>query len=196
MTSEELKKQASIYILPMLFCGLLIVLALLRNETAAPTAAREVQAGEPLTLTDAAIENYLYSDGFMLDGERVLDAAGQEAAALTVTKDQAGEIESLSLTFSLPTYFETENSENLSSLKAAHDEAAQRGETLFLALFDAVAATDGRVAARRDSALTKLHTAMDTGKAATQSANSWRLKFSREPGDIEGTVTILFEKAN
>ena len=194
MTSKELKKKASVYILPILFCGLLIVLALLRNETAAPAVAREVQAGEPLTLTDAAIENYLNGDGFFWDGERVRDAAGQEAAILTVTKDGDGEIEAMALTFPLPTFFETEISENLSSLKAAHDGAAQRGETLFLALFDAVAATDGKVAARRDGALTKLHTAMDTGKAATQSANSWRFTFSLVPRELEGTVTVLFEK--
>ena len=59
---------------------------------------------------------------------------------------------------------------------------------------DAIAATDGRVAARRDSALEKLRQTMDTGKASAQAANSWRFSFSLEPGEIEGTVTVLFEK--
>ena len=92
MASKELKKQISTYILPILFCGLLIVLALLRNEAATPTAARVIEAGEPLTLTDMALENYLYGDGFTLDGKRVLDGQGQEVAALTVTKGEDGTI--------------------------------------------------------------------------------------------------------
>jgi hypothetical protein len=50
------------------------------------------------------------------------------------------------------------------------------------------------VAARRDSALEKLRQTMDTGKASAQVANSWRFSFSLEPGEIEGTVTVLFEK--
>ncbi len=189
------KKNISIYILPLLFCGLLVALALLRGERAEPVPVREIQESEPLTLTDAAIENYLCSDGFLLDGERVTDAQGQEAAALTVVKGEDGEIDGLTLSFPLPTYFETKNSGDvLASLKAAHDAAAQRGETLFLALFDAISATDGRVAARRDSAITKLGDAMGSGKAAALSVNSWRFSFSLEPGELEGTVTILFEK--
>ena len=194
MTSHQLKKGISVYILPILFCGLLIVLALLKNDRAEPEAAREIQASEPLTLTDLAIENYLYGDGFTLDGDRLLDAAGKETGTLAVTKDESGEIGAMTLTFSLPTYIQTENSEILTSLKEAHDDAAQRGEAMFLSLFDAIAATDGRVAARRDSALEKLRQTVDTGKAATQAANSWRFSFSLEPGVLEGTVTILFEK--
>lgn len=194
MTSKELKKQISIYSLPILFCGLLIALALLKNDRVEPAAAWEIQKSEPLTLTDMAIENYLYADGFTLNGGRVLDAAGQEVAVLTVTKGAEGEIESMSLTFPVPTFIQTENSESLSSLKAAHDAAAQRGETLFLSLFDAITATDGKVAARRDSAIDKLRQTVNTGKAAVQAANSWRSSFSLEPGMLEGTVTIFFEK--
>ena len=194
MTSKELKKQISTYILPILFCGLLIVLALVRNKGAEPASAWTVEEGAPLTLTELALENYLYADGFTLTGEMVLDAQEQEAATLTVTKGNDSEITAMALTFPLPVFFETELSESLASLKAGRDEAAQRGETLFLSLFDAIAATDGRVASRRDSALEKLRAAMDTGKAASQAANTWRFSFSLEPGVLEGTVTILFEK--
>ena len=194
MTSDRLKKGISVYILPILFCGLLIVLALLRNDTKEPAAVREIQASEPLTLTDLAVENYLYADGFSLDGGMLLDASGKEAGTLAVTKDESGEIGAITLTFPLPTYVQTKNSESLTSLKEAHDDGAQRGEAMFLSLFDAIAATDGRVAARRDSALEKLRQTMDTGKASAQAANSWRFSFSLEPGEIEGTVTVLFEK--
>ena len=85
MTSKELKKQISTYILPILFCGLLIVLALVRNKGAEPASAWTVEEGAPLTLTELALENYLYADGFTLTGEMVLDAQEQEAATLTVT---------------------------------------------------------------------------------------------------------------
>lgn len=186
------KKGLSIYVLPILFGGVLLALGLLQNKTAEPIPAREIQAGEPLTLTDMAIENYLYSDGYALDGDRVLDADGREAARLTVSRGDGDRIDGLTLTFSLPTYVQTKNSAVLTSLKAEHDAAAQRGETLFLALFDAIAATDGHIPARRDSALTKLRTAMDAGKSATQSANSWRFTFSLTPGELQGTVTIQF----
>lgn len=192
MASKELKKQISTYILPILFCGLLIVLALLRNEAATPTAARVIEAGEPLTLTDMALENYLYGDGFTLDGERVLDGQGQEVAALTVTKGEDDTIAAMTLIFPLPAFTESMNSNNFSSLKAKHEEAAQRGETMFLSLFDAIAATDGRVAARRDSALEKLRAAINTGKAASQSANSWTFAFSLDPGTVRSTATIQF----
>lgn len=192
MTSREPKKQISTYILPILFCGLLIALALIRSKTPEPASAWTIQEGKPLTLTDMAIENFLYTDGFMLDGERVLDAQGQECAALTVTKGEEGEITAMTLTFPLPAFIETELSESLGSLKADRDEAARRGEDMFLALFDAIAATDGRVAARRDSALAKLRATMTTGKVSAQSANSWRFSFSLEPGQIEETATILF----
>lgn len=194
MTSREPKKQISTYILPILFCGLLIALALIRSKTPEPASAWTIQEGKPLTLTDMAIENFLYADGFMLDGERVLDAQGQECAALTVTKGEEGEITAMTLTFPLPAFIETELSESLGSLKADRDEAARRGEDMFLALFDAIAATDGRVAARRDSAVEKVRATMDTGKASSQAANTWRFSFSLEPGVLEGTVTILFEK--
>ena len=192
MTSRELKKHISPYILPILFCGLLIVLALLQREPAEPAAARVIEAGEPLTLTDMALENYLYGDGFVLDGGRVLDGQGQEVATLTVTKGEDGTIAAMTLTFPLPAFTESTNSKTFSSLKAKHEEAAQRGETMFLSLFDAIAATDGRVAARRDSALKKLRAAIDTGKAASQSANSWRFIFSLDPGTIRSTATIQF----
>ena len=193
MAAGKRKKDYTIYILPLLFCLVLAVLVLLKGQPAEPAPAKVLQAGEPLTLTDQAIENYLYSDGFTLRGETVLDADGQEAATLTVSKGADDEIDSLLLTYSLPTYYETQNSgELLSSVKADRDVAAQRGETLFLALFDAISATDGRVSARRDSALDKLRQTLDTGKAATQAANSWRFSFSMEIGEIQSTVTILF----
>ena len=185
----------STYALPALFCGLLIVLALLRQQELERPVKTVLQAGEPLTMTEQAVENYLYSAGATLDGETILDADGKAAAHLTIRTGDGGAMEGLTLTFPLPTYYETESdSEALAPLKAKHDAAAQRGEDLFLALFDAVAATDGRVAARRESAVEKLRAAMGTGKAAVQSANSWRFSFSLEPGPLEGTVTILFEK--
>ena len=40
----------------------------------------------------------------------------------------------------------------------------------------------------------KLCKTMDTGKASTQAANTWRFSFSLAPGLIEGTVTVLCEK--
>ena len=98
----------------------------------------------------------------------------------------------MTLSFPLSTYIPTEDDEGLDGLKAAHDADAQRGQELFLALFDAISATDKRVAARRDSASAKLQTTMDTGKAAAQAANSWRFDFSLEPGTFEGTVTVSF----
>lgn len=189
------KKGISVYILPCLFCGLLMALALLRGRTVEQPVKTVLQKGEPLTLTEQAIENYLYAAGFILQGETILDEAGQPAGALAIDMDDTGLIQGLTLTFPLPTYYETgQGNDALVSLKANHDAGAQRGEDMFLALFDAVAATDGRVPARRDNALAKLHDTMDTGKAAAQSANSWRFAFSLEPGEIEGTVTVLFEK--
>ncbi len=189
------KKGFSTYILPILFCALLVVLAVLKDrETAQPVKAA-LQPSEPLTLTDQAIENYLYAAGFTLVGEDVMDGEGSKAARLTIGRDADGNIEGLVLTFPLPTYYETEgDSEILAPLKAKHDAGAQRGEDMFFSLFDAIAATDGRVSSRRDSAATKLRTALDTGKPSTQAANSWRFTFSLEPGLFEGTATINFEK--
>ncbi len=187
------KKGISVYILPILFCALLIGLAVLKNGTEKEPVKAVLQAGEPLVLTEQAIENYLYSAGFTLTGEAILDADGKEAGALTVTRDENDTITGMTLSFPLPTYYETEgDSDILLPLKANHDAGIQRGEDLFLALFDAIAATDGRAGARRDSALEKLGKTMDTGKAATQASNTWRFAFSLEPGDIEGTVTVLF----
>ena len=189
------KKGISIYILPGLFCALLIVLAVLRGRTAEQPVKAVLQASEPLTLTEQAIENYLYSAGFILEGEIILDGSGQAAGTLAASVDGAGEIDALTLTFPLPTYYETEaGGEVLAGLKEKHDRAAQRGEDMFLALFDAIAATDARVAARRDSAEEKLRAAMDSGKAASQAANSWRFSFSLEPETVEGKVTVLLEK--
>ena len=125
MAAGKRKKDYTIYILPLLFCLVLAVLVLLKGQPAEPAPAKVLQAGEPLTLTDQAIENYLYSDGFTLRGETVLDADGQEAATLTVNKGADDEIDSLLLTYSLPTYYETQNSgELLSSVKADRDAAA------------------------------------------------------------------------
>ena len=193
MAAKGSKRRISAYILPILFCGLLIALVLLtQGKTEQPVKA-VLQEGEPLTLTEQAIENYLYSAGLTLRDQSLLDADGKEAATLTVDKDESDAIQAMILTFPLTTYYETGDDDSLASLKAAHDAEAQRGEETFLALFDAIAATDGRVANRRDSAAQKLRTAMDTGKASQQAANSWRFSFSLEPGMFEGTVTIRFE---
>ena len=192
MAAKKGKKGFSTYILPILFCGLLIVLALVKGRQTEQPVKAVLQEGEPLTLTEQALENYLYSAGFILNGEAILDGNGQKAAGLTVSRNEDGAIGSMTLTFSLPTYIPTEDDEGLAPLKAAHDAAAQQGQELFLALFDAVSATDGRVAARRDNASEKLQTTMDTGKSAVQNANSWRFDFSLEPGLFEGTVIVLF----
>ncbi len=194
MAPNKRKNGVSVYILPFLFCLVLTALILLRGQPADPVPAKVLQSGEPLTLTNQAIENYLYSDGFTLCGETVLDAEGKEAAVLNVHKDEGDKIDTLTLTFSLPTYYETKNSSALGSLKANREEAAQRGETLFLALFDAISATDGRVAVRRDSALEKLRQTMDTGKSSAQSANSWRFSFALDRSELQGSVTIRFER--
>ena len=192
--SAQRKKSISTYILPILFCTLLIVLAVVRNRQAERPVKALLQESEPLTLNEQAIENYLFSAGFFLRGEVLLDETGQEAGALAVDFNADG-VKSMTLSFPLPTYYETgESSDILASLKAQHDEAARRGEDMFLALFDAIAATDGRVDARRDSALEKLRAVMNAGKAASQAANSWRFSFSLEPGAIEGSMTVLFEK--
>ena len=195
MAGRKGKKGYSVYILPVLFCGLLIALALIRNGRAEQPVKAMLQESEPLTLNGQAVENYLFSAGYTLYGETLLDESGKEAGSLAVTGGADGGVEGMTLSFPLPTYYETgDGSGLLAGLKALHDEGAQRGEDMFLALFDAIAATDGRVATRRDSAAEKLHTTMDTGKAASQSANSWRFSFSLEPGAVEGRVTVLFDK--
>ena len=145
-----------------------------------------------MTLTDQAIENYLYSAGFTLAGETILDGSGQEIAALSLSRDEHDVIKAMTLSFPLTTYIPTEDDEGLVSLKKDRDAESQRGEELFLSLFDAVSATDGRIAARRDNSLEKLRKTMDTGKASVQNANSWRFSFSLAPDLLEGTVTVLF----
>ena len=191
MAADKRKRRFSTYILPILFCGLLIALAVLTDRHKEQPVKGVLQEGEPLTLTEQAMENYLYAAGFTLRDEAILDGSGKEVGTLTVDRD-GDAVASMTLSFPLSTYIPTEDDEGLDGLKAAHDADAQRGQELFLALFDAIYATDKRVAARRDSASAKLQTTMDTGKAAAQAANSWRFDFSLEPGTFEGTVTVLF----
>ncbi len=191
MAADKRKRRFSTYILPILFCGLLIALAVLTDRHKEQPVKGVLQEGEPLTLTEQAMENYLYAAGFTLRDEAILDGSGKEVGTLTVDRD-GDAVASMTLSFPLSTYIPTEDDEGLDGLKAAHDADAQRGQELFLALFDAISATDKRVAARRDSASAKLQTTMDTGKAAAQAANSWRFDFSLEPGTFEGTVTVLF----
>ncbi len=191
MAADKRKRRFSTYILPILFCGLLIALAVLTDRHKEQPVKGVLQEGEPLTLTEQAMENYLYAAGFTLRDEAILDGSGQEVGSLTVGRD-GDAVASMTLSFPLSTYIPTEDDEGLDGLKAAHDADAQRGQELFLALFDAISATDKRVAARRDSASAKLQTTMDTGKAAAQAANSWRFDFSLAPDTFEGTVTVLF----
>ena len=191
MAADKRKRRFSTYILPILFCGLLIALAVLTDRHKEQPVKGVLQEGEPLTLTEQAMENYLYAAGFTLRDEAILDGSGQEVGSLTVDRD-GDAVASMTLSFPLSTYIPTEDDEGLDGLKAAHDADAQRGQELFLALFDAISATDKRVAARRDSASVKLQTTMDTGKAAAQAANSWRFDFSLAPDTFEGTVTVLF----
>lgn len=182
---------AATYVLPILFCALLILLALVRGQrTEAPTKA-VLQKSEPLTLTHQAIENYLYAAGFTLQREKLLTAEGREAGTLAITADDA--IEEMTLTFSLPPRIDVETGADVfASLNEAHDKAAQEGKDMFLSLFDAIAVTDGRVAGRRDSALEKLQQTMDTGKSSAQAAYSWKFTFSVTAGDPESQITILF----
>ena len=191
MAADKRKRRFSTYILPILFCGLLIALAVLTDRHKEQPVKGVLQEGEPLTLTEQAMENYLYAAGFTLRDEAILDGSGKEVGTLTVGRD-GDAVASMTLSFPLSTYIPTEDDEGLDGLKAAHDADAQRGQELFLALFDAISATDKRVAARRDSASAKLQTTMDTGKAAAQAANSWRFDFSLAPDTFEGTVTVLF----
>ena len=191
MAADKRKRRFSTYILPILFCGLLIALAVLTDRHKEQPVKGVLQEGEPLTLTEQAMENYLYAAGFTLRDEAILDGSGKEVGTLTVDRD-GDAVASMTLSFPLSPSIPTEDDEGLDGLKAAHDADAQRGQELFLALFDAISATDKRVAARRDSASAKLQTTMDTGKAAAQAANSWRFDFSLEPGTFEGTVTVLF----
>ena len=191
MAADKRKRRFSTYILPILFCGLLIALAVLTDRHKEQPVKGVLQEGEPLTLTEQAIENYLYAAGFTLRDEAILDGSGKEVGTLTVDRD-GDAVASMTLSFPLSTYIPTEDDEGLDGLKAAHDADAQRGQELFLALFDAISSTDKRVAARRDSASAKLQTTMDTGKAAAQAANSWRFDFSLAPDTFEGTVTVLF----
>ena len=191
MAADKRKRRFSTYILPILFCGLLIALAVLTDRHKEQPVKGMLQEGEPLTLTEQAMENYLYAAGFTLRDEAILDGSGQEVGTLTVGRD-GDAIASMTLSFPLSTYIPTEDDEGLDGLKAAHDADAQRGQELFLALFDAISATDKRVAARRDSASAKLQTTMDTGKVAAQAANSWRFDFSLAPDTFDGTVTVLF----
>lgn len=191
MAADKRKRRFSTYILPILFCGLLIALAVLTDRHKEQPVKGVLQEGEPLTLTEQAMENYLYAAGFTLRDEAILDGSGKEVGTLTVGRDRDA-VASMTLSFPLSTYIPTEDDEGLDGLKAAHDADAQRGQELFLALFDAISATDKRVAARRDSASAKLQTTMDTGKASSQAANSWRFDFSLAPDTFEGTVTVLF----
>lgn len=191
MAADKRKRRFSTYILPILFCGLLIALAVLTDRHKEQPVKGVLQEGEPLTLTEQAMENYLYAAGFTLRDEAILDGSGKEVGTLTVDRD-GDAVASMTLSFPLSTYIPTEDDEGLDGLKAAHDADAQRGKELFLAFFDAISATDKRVAARRDSASAKLQTTMDTGKAAAQAANSWRFDFSLAPDTFEGTVTVLF----
>ena len=191
MAADKRKRRFSTYILPILFCGLLIALAVLTDRHKEQPVKGVLQEGEPLTLTEQAMENYLYAAGFTLRDEAILDGSGKEVGTLTVDRD-GDAVASMTLSFPLSTYIPTEDDEGLDGLKAAHDADAQRGQELFLALFDAISATDKRVAARRDSASAKLQTTMDTGKASSQAANSWRFDFSLMPETFEGTVTVLF----
>ena len=194
MAAGKGKKKFSAYILPLLFCGLLVTLAVLKGQPSEQPVKAVLQEGEPLMLTDQAVENYLYAAGFSLQGEALLDAEGKAVGSLTAARDANGRIQTMTLSFPLTAYVPTEDDEGLASLKAMHDSSTQRGEELFLSLFDAIAATDARVANRRDSALEKLRKTMDTGKASAQAANTWRFSFSLAPGLIEGTVTVLCEK--
>ena len=191
MAADKRKRRFSTYILPILFCGLLIALAVLTDRHKEQPVKGVLQEGEPLTLTEQAMENYLYAAGFTLRDEAILDGSGKEVGTLTVDRD-GDAVASMTLSFPLSTYIPTEDDEGLDGLKAAHNADAQRGQELFLALFDAISATDKRVAARRDSASAKLQTTMDTGKAAAQAANSWRFDFSLAPDTFKGTVTVLF----
>ena len=192
--AEKKKKSFYAYILPILFGGLLVALALMKGQRSDQPVKAVLQEGEPLTLTEQALENYLYSAGFTLTGESVLDEEGREAGALIISRDDDGAIQVMTLSFLLTAYGPSENDANLTMLKAVHDEEAQRGEDMFLALFDAIAATDSRVVARRDSAAEKLRAAMDAQKASVQAANSWRFSFSLASGEVDGTITVLFEK--
>ena len=191
MAADKRKRRFSTYILPILFCGLLIALAVLTDRHKEQPVKGVLQEGEPLTLTEQAMENYLYAAGFTLRDEAILDGSGQEVGSLTVDRD-GDAVASMTLSFPLSTYIPTEDDEGLDGLKAAHDADAQRGQELFLALFDAISVTDKRVAARRDSASARLQTTMDTGKVAAQAANSWRFDFSLAPDTFDGTVTVLF----
>ena len=191
MAADKRKRRFSTYILPILFCGLLIALAVLTDRHKEQPVKGVLQEGEPLTLTEQAMENYLYAAGFTLRDEAILDGSGQEVGSLTVGRD-GDAVASMTLSFPLSTYIPTEDDEDMDGLKAAHDGDARQGQELFLSLFDAISATDKRVAARRDSASAKLQTTMDTGKAAAQAANSWRFDFSLAPDTFEGTVTVLF----
>ena len=191
MAADKRKRRFSTYILPILFCGLLIALAVLTDRHKEQPVKGVLQEGEPLTLTEQAMENYLYAAGFTLRDEAILDGSGKEVGTLTVDRD-GDAVASMTLSFPLSTYIPTEDDEGLDGLKAAHDADAQRGQELFLALFDAISATDKRVAARRDSASAKLQTTMGTGKASAQAANSWRFDFSLMPETFKGTVTVLF----
>ena len=191
MAADKRKRRFSTYILPILFCGLLIALAVLTDRHKEQPVKGVLQEGEPLTLTEQAMENYLYAAGFTLRDEAILDGSGKEVGTLTVDRD-GDAVASMTLSFPLSTYIPTEDDEGLDGLKAAHDADAQRGQELFLSLFDAISATDKRVANRRDSASAKLQTTMDTGKASSQAANSWRFDFSLAPDTFEGTVTVLF----
>ena len=192
MAADKRKRRFSTYILPILFCGLLIALAVLTDRHTEQPVKGVLQEGEPLTLTEQAIENYLYAAGFTLQGETILDSSDQQAGTLTLCRNDGGAIESMTLSFPLSTYIPTEDDEDMDGLKAAHDGDARQGQELFLSLFDAISATDKRVANRRDSASAKLQTTMDTGKASSQAANSWRFDFSLMPETFKGTVTVLF----
>ena len=56
MAADKRKRRFSTYILPILFCGLLIALAVLTDRHTEQPVKVVLQEGEPLTLTEQAIE--------------------------------------------------------------------------------------------------------------------------------------------
>ena len=59
MAAAKRKRNLSIYTLPILFCGLLVVLTLVKDRSKEQPVKAVLQAGEQLTLSAEAIENYL-----------------------------------------------------------------------------------------------------------------------------------------
>lgn len=182
------------YLLPIVFCVLLIALALTRNCQQAEPALAYAGEEETLVLNRTAMENYVYAAGFLLQGEELMDASGSSVGTLALTEEDAA-VTGFTLTLPIPIYFETDYSDELTlQQRLLHEQGEKQAMALFFQIYEAISATDSRLSSLKSNAQSKLLSTLNTGKSATQSANTWRFSFSLETSPAAETLYILGEK--